>query len=137
MPRSKSSSNSRKKIKKIFKLAKGFWGAHKNVKKTAREAVLKALHHAYNDRHDRKQNMRSLWIMRINAACRLNNINYSSFINGLKKAGVELNRKILADIAAREPETFKNIVELAKSHLNNKSYTTNATQATASVAATA
>ena len=115
MPRSKSGSNSRRKMQKIFRIAKGYWGAHRNVKKTARETVLTALYHAYNDRHDRRQNFRSLWIVRINAACRLHDISYSVFINGLKKAGIGLDRKVLADIAVRDPEAFKNIVQLAKS----------------------
>lgn len=114
MPRSKSSSNSRRKVKKLFQLAKGYWGAHRNVKKTARETVNKALHHSFTGRHDRRQNMRSLWIMRINAACRQNDISYSVFIGGLKKAGIGLNRKVLADMAVQDPEAFKNIVQMAK-----------------------
>lgn len=115
MPRSKSSSNSRRKEKKFFKLAKGFWGCHKNVKKTVKETVHTALYHAYNDRHDRRQNLRSLWIIRINAACRENDITYSVFIGGLKKAGIGLDRKVLADIAIKDPAAFKNIVQMAKS----------------------
>jgi len=118
MPRSKSSSNSRKKEKKLFRLTKGFWACRGTVKKTAKEGVLNALYHAYNHRHDRRQDFRSLWITRINAACRDNDINYSSFINGLKKAGIGLDRKVLADIAAKDPETFKNIVTFAKNQLS-------------------
>lgn len=117
MPRSKSASNSRRKVKKIFQMAKGYWGGHRNLKKTAKEAVTKALAHAYHDRHTRRQNFRSLWIVRINAACRLNEISYSVFINGLKRAGIGLDRKILADLAVRDPESFKNIVDMAKNCL--------------------
>ena len=117
MPRSKSSSDSRKKEKKLFQLSKGFWGPHRNVKKVAKESVIKALHHAFVDRRHLKQNMRSLWILRINAACRINDISYSVFINGLKKAGIDLNRKVLADMAARDPESFKNVVQMAKNQL--------------------
>ncbi|HQG28207.1 MAG TPA: 50S ribosomal protein L20, partial [Candidatus Ozemobacteraceae bacterium] len=97
MPRSKSSSNSRRKEKKVFRLAKGFWGGRRKVKKTAKEAVLNALWHAYNHRRDRKQDMRSLWIVRINAACRTHDISYSRFMDGLKKSGIALNRKVLAE----------------------------------------
>ncbi|MBI3038646.1 50S ribosomal protein L20 [bacterium] len=113
MPRSKSSSNSRQKEKKLFRMAKGYWGCHKNVKKVAKEAVLNALYHAYNDRHDKPQKFRSLWIIRINAACREHNVSYSVFINGLKKAGIGLNRKVLADMAVRDPDTFREIVQRA------------------------
>jgi large subunit ribosomal protein L20 len=117
MPRSKSGSNSRRKIKKIYRMTKGYWGCHRNVKKVAKEAVLNALYHAYNDRHDRRQNFRSLWIIRINAACRLNEISYSLFMNGLKRAGIGLDRKVLADLAVRDPEAFKNVVQMAKTSL--------------------
>lgn len=114
MPRSKSSTNSRRKFQKLYRMAKGYWGGHRNIKKTVKETVIKGLKHAYNDRHDRRQNFRSLWIIRINAACRLNDISYSVFINGLKKAGIGLDRKVLADIAVRDPEGFKSIVTMAK-----------------------
>jgi len=114
MPRSKSSSNSRRKEKKVFRLAKGFWGGRRKVKKTAKEAVLNALWHAYNHRKDRKQDMRSLWIVRINAACRTHEISYSRFMDGLKKSGIALNRKVLADMAVNDPEAFKGVVTMAK-----------------------
>ena len=117
MPRSKSSSNSRRKEKKYYRLAKGYWGGHKNIKKVVKETVIKGLKHSFNDRHDRKQNFRSLWIIRINAACREHNISYSRFISGLKTAGVGLNRKVLADIAVRDPEGFKNIVQMVQSSM--------------------
>ncbi len=118
MPRSKSSSNSRRKEKKLFRRAKGFWGSRGTVKKTAKESVNNAGYHAYNHRHDRRQDMRSLWIIRINAACRENNISYSVFINGLKKAGIGLDRKVLADLAVRDPQAFKSVVEMAKSRVS-------------------
>ncbi len=114
MPRSKSSGNARRKEKKVFKLTKGFWGGMNNVKKAAKEAVLHALDHAYTDRRLRKRDFRSLWIMRINAACRLNGVTYSRLMNGLKVAGINLDRKALADIAVRDPEGFKSIVAAAK-----------------------
>ncbi len=101
-------------MKKLYRLAKGYWGCHKNVKKTVKESVINALYHAYTNRRDRRQDFRALWITRINAACRQNDINYSSFMNGLKKAGIGLDRKMLADIALRDPDAFKNIVQMAK-----------------------
>lgn len=114
MPRSKSSSNSRRKDKKVFRLAKGFWGGRRKVKKTAKEAVLNALWHAYNHRRDRKQDMRSLWIVRINAACRSYGIPYNRFINGLKVANIALNRKSLADMAVNDPAGFGEVVAKVK-----------------------
>lgn len=117
MPRSKSSTNSRRKEQKLFRLSKGFWGSRRNVKKAAKEAVLHALDHAYHDRRARGRNFRALWIARINAACRLNQISYSVFINGLKKAGIGLDRKVLADMAAKDPKAFTNIVETAKKQI--------------------
>ncbi|GAB4269853.1 MAG: 50S ribosomal protein L20 [Candidatus Rifleibacteriota bacterium] len=117
MPRSKSGSNSRRKEQKVFRRAKGFWGKHKNVKKVAKEAVIHALDHSFHDRRARSREFRTLWIARINAACRLNDISYSVFMHGLKKAGVDLNRKALADIAVRDPQGFTGIVEIAKKQL--------------------
>lgn len=114
MSRSKSSSNSHRKEQKLFKQAKGFWGSRGNVKKVAKEAVLHALDHSYHDRRKRGRDLRALWITRINAACRLNDISYSVFINGLKKAGIGLDRKVLADMAARDPEAFAGVVKVAK-----------------------
>jgi large subunit ribosomal protein L20 len=114
MPRSKSGSNARRKEQKVFRRAKGFWGSHKNVKKVAKETVIHALDHSYHDRRARGREFRRLWITRINAACRLNEITYSVFMHGIKKAGIELNRKALADIAVRDPQSFTEIVELAK-----------------------
>lgn len=114
MPRSKSGSNSRRKEQKLFRRAKGFWGKHKNVKKVAKETVIHALDHSYHDRRVRAREFRTLWIARINAACRLNEITYSVFMHCLKKAGVEINRKALADIAVRDPQGFTGIVDIAK-----------------------
>lgn len=113
MPRAKSSGCARKKEKKLRRLTKGYWGAHRTVKKTMKESMLSALEHSYEDRRLRRRDFRSLWIVRINAACRLHGLSYSRFISGLKRAGVTLDRKVLADIAARDPEGFKSIVAVA------------------------
>ena len=114
MSRSKSSSNARRKEQKLFRRTKGFWGSHNNVKKVAKQAVLHALDHSYGDRRKRAREFRRLWITRINAACRLNEMSYSLFVCGLKKAGIELNRKVLAELAIRDPQAFNGIVQMAK-----------------------
>jgi len=114
MPRSKSGSNARRKEQKLFRRSKGFWGAHNNVKKVAKQAVIHALDHAYDDRRKRAREFRRLWIARINAACRLSEISYSVFMFGLKKAGIDLNRKALADIAVKDPQAFAEIVAVAR-----------------------
>ncbi|KAF1080121.1 MAG: LSU ribosomal protein L20p [Candidatus Rifleibacterium amylolyticum] len=114
MPRSKSGSNARRKEQKLFRRTKGFWGAHNNVKKVAKQAVIHALDHAYDDRRKRAREFRRLWIARINAACRLSEISYSVFMFGLKKAGIDLNRKALADIAVKDPQAFAEIVAVAR-----------------------
>jgi len=98
----------------MLKFAKGFYGAKSRLYRSAKEAIDKALKYAYKGRKIRKRDFRSLWIVRINAACGLHAISYSRFMGGLKKAGVELDRKILADIAVRNPETFSKLVEAAK-----------------------
>ena len=103
--------------KKILKLAKGFFGAKRKNYRTAREAVEKALTYAYRDRRNRKRDFRKLWNVRINAAVREYDISYSRFIYGLKKADIKLNRKILSNLAASEPETFGLIVEKAKASI--------------------
>lgn len=103
--------------KKVLKAAKGFRGRRKNTIRVAMQAVEKAGQYAYRDRKVRKRQFRALWIQRINAAARLEGLTYSRFMNGLKLAGVELDRKVLADIAVREPEAFKAIAEQAKSAL--------------------
>ena len=103
--------------KKVLKAAKGYRGRRKNTIRVAMQAVEKAGQYAYRDRKVRKRQFRALWIQRINAAARLEGLTYSRFMNGLKLAGVELDRKVLADIAVREPEAFKAIAEQAKSAL--------------------
>jgi len=113
--RVKGTSSKRRK-KKILKLAKGFYGRRKNYRK-AKEAVMKALYYEYVHRRLRKRQMRRLWIVRLNAAVRNYGLNYSRFIHGLQRAGIELDRKVLADIAVRDPEAFKQLVEKAKQAL--------------------
>ena len=112
--RIKRGVNAVKKRRKILKQAKGYFGAKSKLYRTAREQVMKSGQYAYIGRKQKKRDFRALWITRINAACRLNDISYSKFINGLKKANVTLNRKVLADMAVREPEAFANLVEVAK-----------------------
>ena len=112
--RIKRGVNAVKKRRAILKLAKGYRGAKSKLYRVAREAVMKSGQYAYVGRKLRKRDMRSLWITRINAACRENNISYSMFINGLKKAKIELNRKVLADIAATDKKAFAKLVDSAK-----------------------
>jgi large subunit ribosomal protein L20 len=107
----------RRRHKKILKMAKGFYSGRRKHFRKAKEQVERSLVYAFRDRKQKKRDFRKLWIMRINAACRLNDISYSRFINGLKKAEIELDRKILADLAMNEPETFKEIVQKAKEAL--------------------
>ncbi|MBS6990518.1 MAG: 50S ribosomal protein L20 [Azospirillum sp.] len=104
--------------KKILNMAKGYRGRNKNVFRVAVEKVEKALQYAYRDRRAKKRNFRSLWIQRINAATRLHDMTYSRFISGLNKAGIELDRKVLADIALKEPANFAKLVEVAKGALS-------------------
>jgi len=112
--RVKTGTVRRKRHKKILKMAKGFYSGRRKHFRKAKEQVERSLVYAFRDRKQKKRDFRKLWIVRINAACRLNDISYSRFINGLKKAGIELDRKILADLAMNEPETFAQIVEKAK-----------------------
>jgi len=105
------------KHKKVYKAAKGYFGRRKNTIRTARQAVEKAGQYAYRDRKARKRNFRSLWIQRINAAARGLGITYARFIEGLSRAGIEVDRKVLADLAVKEPESFKALAEKAKSAL--------------------
>lgn len=100
--------------KRMLKLAKGFYGAKSRLYRSAKEAIEKALQYSYRDRKIRKRDFRRLWIVRIGAACEMNNISYSRFMGGLKKSSVNLNRKILADIALNNPEAFKSLVVLAR-----------------------
>tara|TARA_B100000482_G_C12592057_1_gene291935 strand:+ start:656 stop:1000 length:345 start_codon:yes stop_codon:yes gene_type:complete len=111
MPRSRNNVASKARKKKVLKLAKGFFGRRKNVWTVAKNAVEKALQYSYIHRKTKKREIRSLWIQRINAAVRDSGLSYSDFMNKLKKAKVELNRKVLADIAMNDPESFKQIVK--------------------------
>ncbi|MBN1966760.1 MAG: 50S ribosomal protein L20 [Anaerolineae bacterium] len=106
---------SRRRHKKVLKLTKGQWGTKRSLYRRANEAMMKSLWYAYRDRRQRRRDLRRLWITRINAASRLNDMTYSRLIYGLKQANVELDRKVLADIAVRDPETFTRIVEAARS----------------------
>jgi len=108
---------SRARRKKIFKQAKGYRGRNKNVLRVTMEKVDKGLQYQYRDRRNKKRNFRSLWIQRINAGTRQYGVSYSQFMNGLKLAGIELDRKVLADLAAREPEAFKSLVDQAQAAL--------------------
>jgi large subunit ribosomal protein L20 len=107
-----------KRKRKILGHAKGYFGRRKNLYKTAKEAVERAWRYAYRDRKNRKRDFRRLWIIRINAAARQHEMSYSRFMNGLKLAGIEINRKVLADIAVTDPATFTQLAETAKSKLN-------------------
>jgi len=107
----------RRRHKKILKMAKGFYSGRRKHFRKAKEQVERSLVYAFRDRRQKKRDFRRLFIIRINAGCRLNGINYSRFINGLKKANIELDRKILADLAMNNPETFAKVVEVAKAAL--------------------
>ena len=120
MPRSTSAPARNKRKKKLFKVAKGYFGGRKNLYRTAKDAVEMGWEHAYRDRKKKKRNFRRLWIARINAATREHDMSYSRFINGLKEAGIELDRKALADLAVRNPEAFGAIVDRAKEGLAAK-----------------
>jgi len=108
----------KKRHKKYLKMAKGYRGAGSRLYRTARERVEKALCHAYRDRKAKKREFRKLWIMRINAAARINGMSYSRLMDGLKKAGIELNRKVLADMAVRDPQVFAKVAEAAKAKVS-------------------
>jgi large subunit ribosomal protein L20 len=112
--RVKRGINARKRRRKILKLAKGFFGSRSRLIRTATEAVNKAMKYAYRDRRARKREFRRLWIARINAAARLNNISYSRLVDGMKKEGIELDRKILAELAVNDPQGFAQIVNMVK-----------------------
>jgi len=118
MSRVKRGLTAHARHKKILDMAKGYRGRNKNVFRVAIEKVEKGLQYAYRDRRVKKRSFRSLWIQRINAATRIHDMTYSRFISGLNKAGVELDRKVLADIALRQPEAFAQLVETAKAALN-------------------
>ncbi len=112
--RIKRSVNALKKRRKVMKAAKGFRGSRSTLYRVAKESVLRSRHHAYIGRRLKKRDMRSLWIARINAACRQNDISYSKFMHGLKLANVELNRKVLSNLAIEDPAAFAKLVETAK-----------------------
>jgi len=118
MARVKRGKTSRAKHKKVLKAAKGYWGRRKNTIRVAKQAVEKAMQYAYRDRRRNKRNFRSLWIQRINAGVRAEGLTYSKFINGLLKSKINIDRKVLADLAYNNPETFKSIVKKVQSHLN-------------------
>ena len=114
MPRSVNHVASRAKRKRILKLTRGYYGARKNVWTVAKNTWEKGLTYAYRDRKNKKRSFRALWIQRINAAARLEGMSYSQFMGAMHKAGVDINRKVLADLAMNNPEAFKAIVEKAK-----------------------
>lgn len=118
MSRIKRGVTAHARHKKVMDMAKGYRGRSKNVFRVAIEKVEKALQYAYRDRRAKKRSFRALWIQRINAATRLHDMTYSRFISGLNKAGIELDRKVLADIALKEPANFAKLVEQAKSALD-------------------
>ena len=120
MPRVKNGAVSKARHKKVLKQAKGYFGSKHRLYKTAKEQLMHSYMYAFRDRKQNKRNFRKLWIVRINAACRENDISYSKFINGLAKAGVTINRKMLSEIAIDSPKEFSNLVSLAKDALEGK-----------------
>ena len=116
MPRVKRGVTARARHKKVLKQAKGYYGARSRVYRVAKQAVIKAGQYAYRDRKQRKRQFRSLWIVRINAAARECGLSYSRFINGLSKANVEIDRKVLADIAVRDKEGFAELAKIAQAN---------------------
>ena len=120
MPRVKGGPKTRARRKKWLKAAKGYWGARSRLFKTAKQAVMKALVYAYRDRRRKKREMRRLNIIKINAFCRQNGLTYSQFMNGLKKKGIAINRKMLASLAVENPSALADIVKKVKEELNNE-----------------
>ena len=119
MPRVKKGITKHRRHKKVLALTKGQRASRHSLYRRAHEAMLKSLSYAYSHRRERKGDMRRLWILRVNAASRAQGLTYSQFMDGLRKAGVEINRKMLADMAVREPEAFANLVTLARSEVQN------------------
>ncbi|MGH4051513.1 MAG: 50S ribosomal protein L20 [Clostridium sp.] len=117
MARIKRAVNSRKNHKKVLKLAKGYYGGRSKLFKTANESVMRALRNAYIGRKLKKRDFRTLWIARINAATRLSDLSYSRFMNGMKLSGIDINRKMLSEIAINDPKAFAELVEVAKKQL--------------------
>ena len=120
MARVRTGATTKARHRKVLKAAKGYWGSKHRLYKTAKEQLMTSGDYAFRDRKARKRDFRKLWITRINAACRLNDISYSKFISGLTKAGIEINRKMLSEIAINDPKQFTNIVELSKKGLLGK-----------------
>ena len=114
MARVKGAMMTRKRRNKILKMAKGYWGAKSKHFKMANEQVMKSLKYAYTGRRLKKRDFRSLWITRISAACKMNGMNYSTFMHGLKVAGIEINRKMLSEMAISNPAAFTQLIEIAK-----------------------
>lgn len=117
MPRVKRGVTARARHKKVLAKAKGYYGARSRVFRVAKQAVIKAAQYAYRDRRNRKREFRALWIVRVNAAARMHGMSYSNFMNGLKKAAINIDRKVLADIAVHDKEAFSVLVEQAKASL--------------------
>ena len=117
MPRVKRGVTARARHKRVLEQAKGFRGRRKNVYRVAKQAVMKSGQYAYRDRRNKKRDFRALWIQRINAASRANGLPYSKFINGLLKAGITIDRKVMSDLAVNQPEAFKSLVEQAQKAL--------------------
>ena len=120
MPRAKRGNKRLERRKKILKLAKGYRGTKSKLYRSAKESVERGLNFAYTGRKLKKRDFRSLWIVRIGAAARVNGLNYSQFMHGLKLAGIELDRKVLADLAANQPDAFKEVAGQAKKALDNE-----------------
>ena len=120
MPRAKRGNKRLERRKKILKLAKGYRGTKSKLYRSAKESVERGLNFAYTGRKLKKRDFRSLWIVRIGAAARLNGLNYSQFVHGLKLAGIDLDRKVLADLAAKQPDAFKEVAVRAKNALENE-----------------
>lgn len=117
MPRVKRGVTAHRRHKRVLRLTRSFWGGRHRLYRTAHEAVLHSLSYAYRDRRSRKRDFRKLWITRINAAARIGGLSYSKFMSGLKRSGLQVNRKMLADIAVRDAETFAQLVDQARAHL--------------------
>ncbi|WP_010099106.1 50S ribosomal protein L20 [Ornithinibacillus scapharcae] len=119
MPRVKGGTVTRARRKRVLKLAKGYYGSKRTLFKTAKQQVMKSGQYAYRDRKNRKREFRKLWIARINAAARINDLSYNKLMHGLKLAGIEINRKMLSDLAINDAQAFAQLAEKAKTALNN------------------
>ena len=124
MARVKGGTIHRARRKKVMKLSKGYFGSKHRLYRTAKEQVMHSLKYSYRDRRQKKRDFRKLWITRINAACRMNDISYSKFINGLNKAGIEINRKMLSELAIDDAQAFTSLVVIAKDALEGKAVKT-------------